>query len=200
MQPHQSNEVDSRSPRSLSELFLCFTWLAVQSVGGAAPIAQRELVDRKRWLTPQQFLEDWTVAQIMPGPNVVNLSLILGDRHFGVRGAVTALAGMTIVPLIIILCIAVAYTQYASYPVVENALRGMGAVAAGLIIGTGLKLLSMLKTNPIGIPAAVFFVCATFVLIAFLHWPLLMVLLSAGGTATLWAWMRLILAERRKTS
>ncbi len=199
MQSHRPNEADTCSPRSLSELFLCFTWLAVQSVGGAAPIAQRELVERKRWLTTQEFLEDWTVAQIMPGPNVVNLSLILGDRHFGLRGAVAALAGMTVVPLCIILCIAVAYTHYASYPVVENALRGMGAVAAGLIVGTGLKLLSMLKTNPIGLPVAIFFVFTTFVLIAILHWPLLTVLLSVGITATLWAWVRLLISEGRKT-
>lgn len=200
MQSSSSTMADKCSPRSLRELFLCFTWLAVQSVGGAAPIAQRELVERKRWLTPQEFLDDWTVAQIMPGPNVVNLALILGDRHFGLTGAVVALAGMTAVPLLFILSIAVAYTHYASYPVVENALRGMGAVAAGLIIGTGLKLLSMLKRNPIGLPAAAIFVCLTFVLIALLQWPLVTVLLGVGVTATLWAWVRLIIAEKHKAS
>ncbi len=200
MQPSSSNMPEKRSPRSLGEIFLCFTWLAVQSVGGAAPIAQRELVERKRWLTSQEFLDDWTVAQIMPGPNVVNLSLILGDRHFGLRGAAAALAGMIVVPLLFVLCIAIVYTQYASYPVVENALRGMSAVAAGLIVGTGLKLLAMLKKNPIGLPSAMFFVCATFVLIALLHWPLLAVLLSMGATASLLAWIRLLIAERHKTS
>lgn len=200
MQSSSSNMADKCSPHSLSEIFLCFTWLAVQSVGGAAPIAQRELVERKRWLTPQEFLDDWTVAQIMPGPNVVNLALILGDRHFGLPGAAAALAGMTAVPLLFILAIAIVYTHYASYPVVESALRGMGAVAAGLIIGTGLKLLAMLKRNPIGLPAAMIFVCLTFVLIALLQWPLVAVLLGVGVTATLWAWARLFVAERHKAS
>ncbi|MDF3823594.1 chromate transporter, partial [Leptospira sp. 96542] len=82
------------APRSCGDLFLSFTVLALQGFGGVAAVAQRELVERKRWMTNTQFVEEWAVAQIMPGPNLVNLSLMLGARHFGVRGALSALAGM----------------------------------------------------------------------------------------------------------
>jgi len=55
-------------------------------------------VEKRRWLTPRQFVEDWAVAQIMPGPNVVNLSMMIGGRHFGLSGALAALAGITDCP------------------------------------------------------------------------------------------------------
>ena len=74
-------------PASLADLFFSFTWLALQGFGGVLAVIQREMVERKRWLTQEQFLEDWAVAQIMPGPNVVNLSLMVGGRHFGLPGA-----------------------------------------------------------------------------------------------------------------
>src|SRR5690348_16416108 len=86
-------------PQSLTELFVAFTLLALQGFGGVLAIVQRELVERKRWLTHEEFIEDWAVAQIMPGPNVVNLSLMLGGRWFGLPGALTALAGLLAVPL-----------------------------------------------------------------------------------------------------
>ena len=85
-------------PHSLRELFWAFTWLALQGFGGVLAVVQRELVERKRWLTREQFVEDWAVAQIMPGPNVVNLSMMIGDRHFGLSGAIAALAGMLALP------------------------------------------------------------------------------------------------------
>ena len=82
------------APRSRADLFWSFSWLALQGFGGVLAVVQRELVERKRWLTREQFVEDWAVAQIMPGPNVVNLSMMIGDRHFGLSGALAALAGI----------------------------------------------------------------------------------------------------------
>ena len=78
-------------PASLADLFFSFTWLALQGFGGVLAVIQREMVERKRWLTQEEFLEDWAVAQIMPGPNVVNLSLMVGGRYFGLPGALAAL-------------------------------------------------------------------------------------------------------------
>ena len=74
-------------PRSPTDLFWSFTWLALQGFGGVLAIVQREMVEKKQWLTREEFVEDWAVAQILPGPNVVNLSLMIGDRYFGLRGA-----------------------------------------------------------------------------------------------------------------
>ena len=96
-----------RVPGSPGELFSVFTRLALQGFGGVLPIAQRELVERERWLTREQFLELLAVAQVMPGPNVVNLALIFGDRAFGLRGALTALTGMLLLPLGVVLALTV---------------------------------------------------------------------------------------------
>ena len=178
-------------PGSLADLFISFTVLALQGFGGVLAVAQRELVERKRWLTNEEFLEEWSVAQIMPGPNIVNLSLMIGARHFGLAGALAALAGMLALPLVLVLLIALVYAQYASHPDVTGALRGMGAVAAGLIIATGFKLSSALKANPLGIPACLVLGGACFAGIALLHWPLAYVLLSLGALACFLAYRKL---------
>ena len=85
-------------PHSLLALFLAFNHVALQGFGGVLTIIQREMVDKRRWLTQQQFVEDWAVSQILPGGNVINLCIILGNRYFGWRGAVVALAGILVVP------------------------------------------------------------------------------------------------------
>jgi len=91
------------APQSPLDLFLSFTVLALQGFGGVLAVVQRELVEKKRWLTREEFVEDWAVAQVMPGPNVINLSLMIGARSFGFVGAMAALAGMLVVPLVVVL-------------------------------------------------------------------------------------------------
>ena len=98
-------------------------------------VVQRELVEKKRWLTLEEFVEDWAVAQIMPGPNVVNLAVMLGDRYFGWRGAVAALSGILVAPFFIVLGLAALYVDFARLPVAVGAMHGMSAVAAGLVQG-----------------------------------------------------------------
>ena len=90
-------------PASLTDLFVSFTWLALQGFGGVLAVVQRELVENKRWMTKEEFVEEWAVAQIMPGPNVVNLAITLGSRWFGWRGALVALAGLLTCPLLVVL-------------------------------------------------------------------------------------------------
>jgi chromate transporter len=85
-------------PTSLADIFFSFTVLALQGFGGVVAIVQREMVERKRWLTNEEFVEDWAVAQIMPGPNVINLCLMIGNRYFGLPGALMALAGLLMIP------------------------------------------------------------------------------------------------------
>ena len=81
--------------------------LALQGFGGVLAVVQRELVEKKRWLTADEFLEDWAVAQVLPGPNVVNLAVMIGDRHFGLRGAAAAFAGLLAAPLVVVMVLAV---------------------------------------------------------------------------------------------
>jgi chromate transporter len=182
---------DLQRPHSRTDLFVSFTWLALQGFGGVLAVVQRELVEKKRWMTREQFVEEWAVAQIMPGPNVVNLSMMIGGRYFGLSGALAALGGMLAAPLAIVLVVAALFGGVSETPVAQGALRGMGAVAAGLIAATGLKLMSALVRNPMGMPACVALATLTFAGVALLRWPLAWVLLGVGGLACAWAWQKL---------
>ncbi len=154
-------------------------------------MAQQELVERKRWLTREQFIELLAVAQVLPGPNIVNLSMMIGDRWFGVRGAMSALAGMLVMPLVVVLVLASLYGRYDSIPAVSGALRGMGVVAAGLVFATALKLLPTLRSNPLGVVTGLGFAVATMLAVTLLHWPLLWVIAGLGSLAIALAWRRL---------
>jgi chromate transporter len=190
--PHSILEDDSpRTPGSPGEIFRVFTRLALQGFGGVLPIAQRELVERERWLTREQFLEMLAVSQVLPGPNVVNLSLMFGDRAFGWRGGLAALGGMLLAPLVVVLLLTIGYAHYAQHPVVAGVLRGMGAVAAGLIFSTGVKLLPALRRNVLGAAPAYAFVALMFACIALLRVPLVWMLGGLGGLAFMLAWRRL---------
>ena len=170
---------------------MSFTYLALQGFGGVLAVVQHELVDRKRWLTKEEFIEEWAVAQIMPGPNVVNLSLMIGARYFGLRGAVAAVSGLMAIPLVLVLLLALVYGQYGHHPMVVGALRGMGAVAAGLIIAAGLKLIDALKKNPLGIAASTALGVACFVGSALLRWPLIYLLTGLGSVGCVLAYRKL---------
>ena len=187
-------------PRSLGELYWAFTILALQGFGGVLAVVQRELVERRRWLTLEEFIEDWAVAQILPGPNVVNMSVMLGDRYFGWRGAVAGFAGMLSVPLVVVLAIAVLLENVADTAAGQGALRGMGAVAAGLIVATGLKLMPALKSSPMGYRPSLGVVALTFTLIGLLRVPLVWVLLGVGSSVCAWAWMCLKQLDERQTA
>jgi chromate transporter len=178
-------------PASTRDLFWSFTVLALQGFGGVVAVVQRELVERKQWLTREEFVEDWAVAQILPGPNVINLSLMLGDRYFGLRGSLAAMAGLTVFPLAIVVVLAIVFSGLSDMPAAQGAMRGMGAAVAGLIAATGLRLLGALRQNVMGMVACGLFCVATFVAIALLRLPLAGVLLGLGGVASLWAWHRL---------
>jgi chromate transporter len=127
-------------PASPMQLFLVFTGLALRGFGGVLPWAQRVLVEERRWLTRDEFLEVLAFGQLLPGPNICNLSIMLGDRWFGWRGAVAALAGMLGAPTVVVLGIGVLYGQFAEEPVIARAVAGMGAVAGGMILATAVKL------------------------------------------------------------
>lgn len=178
-------------PKSLSDLFWSFTKLALQGFGGVVVVAQRELVEKKRWLTHEEFVEDWAVAQILPGPNVLNLALMIGDRRFGLRGAFAAFAGLLTFPLMVVLAMAALFTSISDLPTVQGALRGMGAVAAGMIVAAGLKLIPALKNNVMGEAVCWAFIALTFVAIALLRVPLVWLLLSVGTAACVWAYRQL---------
>jgi chromate transporter len=186
---------DVPRPTRPAELFWAFSHLALQGFGGVYAVAQHELVERRRWLTREAFVEDWAVAQVLPGPNVVNLSLMFGDRLFGLRGALAAVGGLMCFPLLLLLALTVAFDQVQHLAAAQGALRGMGAVAAGLIVTTALKLVSALRRNALGRPAAGLVAVLGFALVALWRVPLPWVLLTVGLPACLLAGWRLAKAE-----
>jgi len=187
-------EVQSPSlprPASLTALFWAISGIALQGFGGVLAVVQRELVEKKQWLTTEEFVEDWAVSQIMPGPNVVNLALIIGDRYFGWRGALAALAGMLTFPLFVVMALTIGLAGIAHLPAVQGALRGMGAVSAGLIAGTGIRLVPALRSNAMGTLACALIAASVFIAIAFLRVPLAWTLLGIGLPAFFWALHRI---------
>jgi len=178
-------------PQSLTDLFVSFTLLALQGFGGVLAVVQREVVERKRWLTQDEFLEDWAVAQIMPGPNVVNLALMIGGRYFGLAGAMASLAGLLAAPLVLVLVLAMLRDRFADVPQVAGALRGMAAVSAGMIGATGLKMTVALSQNPMPLAWCGGIAVLGFVLVGLLQWPLFYVLLGLGGLGCILTYRRL---------
>lgn len=186
-EPGAAAQDKSQRPESKTALFLTFASIALQGFGGVLTIIQREMVEKRRWLSDKEFAEDWAVSQILPGGNVVNLCIILGNRYFGWRGALAALAGILLPPLVIVLLLATAYNHYVYLPEVAGAVRGMGAAAAGLIGAVSLKMLSGLKKNELGAPVCTALIAITFIAVGLLRWPLVYVVLGLGAPAFAYA-------------
>lgn len=180
-----SEESEIRQPQSKTELFVAFTLMALQGVGGVLVIVQHELVNRRKWLTQAQFVEEWSVAQVMPGPNVVNLCLMLGGKYFGLAGALAAVSGLIMAPMLLVLTLAILFGGVSDSAVAQGALKGMGAVSGGLIIATGLKLSKTMPQNPLGLWLAITFAVITFTAVGIFRISLIWVLLGLGLLACL---------------
>lgn len=155
--------------------------LALQGFGGVLVAAQHEFVERRGWLSPAQFVELLAIAQLLPGPNVINLAILLGERHFGWRGVLAALLGMLCLPLVLALVVVSLAQDWLHNPAVQGALRGMGLAAAGLLLGACWKLAQPLKHSALG-PARAFALGAlAFTLVGLLRLPLLPTLLALAA-------------------
>lgn len=180
--------LDTVRPASPWALFVAFSLLALQGFGGVIAIAQRVVVEQRRWLTKTEFLELLAAGQVLPGPNVVNLSLMIGDRFFGWRGALAAMGGMILPPMAVVLAATVLYGRLApDLPALAGALRGMGAVSAGMILATGLKLMGGLAKQPLGRRVGLVYAGMTALAVGALRWPMAAVVLGLGSVAVLHA-------------
>lgn len=182
------SDTSKEVPKSLWELFVFFCLLALQGFGGIVAFIENGLVVKKRWMTREEFLEDWAVARTMPGPPAINMGIIIGARNFGWMGATVAVVGMFLVPSCMVLLLAIAYAQFGTEPRVMDALRGMGAVAAGMIMATGIKLLTALHSNVMGRLVCGIFVVMSFAAVAILHVRVIHVLLILGSVACVYAY------------
>jgi chromate transporter len=179
-------------PRSRTDLFLSFTWLGLQGFGGVLAVVQREIVDRKQWMSLSEFAEEWALAQTLPGPNVVNLSVMFGGRHFGPTGALAALSGLLLIPGLLMLAIVFTFQAFAHLPVVASALHGMGVAAAGMVMAAGWRFMPTMREHPLGLPLALLFAVLSFALAALVHWPLAAVIAVVGSVASLLTCWRLV--------
>lgn len=168
-------------PVDLRRIFIVFSRLALRGFGGVLPWAHRALVEEERWLSEREYLEVLTLAQVLPGPNIFNMGLMIGDRFLGLRGALAAIAGLLAAPLVIVLTLAALYSGLGGDPRTIAALRGMGAVSAGLILAMAIKLFPTQRGNVAGITVA----AAAFIMVGLLHWPLVWVMIGLGPVSVI---------------
>lgn len=181
--PHAGEE--TRAPGSQGELFLAFMKLGLQGFGGVLPVARHALVDNYRWLTMDEFTDIVARCQALPGPNIVNVSICIGSRHFGARGAISACAGLLIAPFVLVLLLSALYSGYSDVPSVANALRGVSAVAAGLVLGTVMRMAASKRLRS----WRTLFGVAAFAAVSWLRLPLALVLAAIVPLSMAAAWL-----------
>jgi chromate transporter len=167
-----------------SALFLSFSRISLSSFGGAIFWARRELVERRGWLTDREFVEIFTLGQLLPGPNVLNVTVIVGHRFAGWTGAAAGVAGFLGWPVLVVVGMGVLYQFYGALSHVQQALAGMSSVAAGLLFATVVKLAMVLPRNW----RPWLFGALAFAGVGVMRWPLLWVMGALAPWAIFVAW------------
>ncbi len=158
---------------SLSELFKGFATIGVLGFGGVAVMARHVIVEKYQWLSEKEYATVLGMGQVLPGANVVNASVIIGDRFQGVRGSLVSVLGIMLFPVLILMALAMLYNRFSDLPAVSIALTGAGAAAAGMVIATGLKMAIKLKPGIAGWLIIGLAIASVLVL----RWPLVYVVL-----------------------
>jgi chromate transporter len=130
----------ARSP-GLGEIFVGFLTVGLCGFGGIFYWLRRMVVERRRWLTAEEFAEYFGLCSFLPGPGLINLSVLIGRKFQGPLGALAAFTGLLCVPVAIAVSFAALYTRFEYLAAVRSLLSGVGAAAAGLVIATALKML-----------------------------------------------------------
>jgi len=159
---------NARQSVSKRELFLGFLKIGLLGFGGIAPWARHVIIEERRWLTEKEFAAILGIGQILPGPNTMNASVMIGDRFQGIGGVLACLLGQMAMPLVIVTSLAVVYQRFASVPEVKAALIGAAAGASGLVLGTALKMAQKIKPSPLALLVGLL----AFAAIGILQWPL----------------------------
>lgn len=168
---------------TLGELFGGFFRIGVTGFGGVLPLTHHMLVIDKKWLREEEFAEMLALGQILPGPNVVNLSVAVGRRFHGPRGALAALIGLLLAPFCIAMALMLLYREHQASPTLQGLLSGLAPAATGLLFGMGLRLAAKLERAG----WVLFFALLTFVCVGIMRWPLLLSLLGLVPLAVFWA-------------
>jgi chromate transporter len=171
----------------LIDLALAFLKIAMVSLGGGMSAwSLRVIVEERRWLTNDEFLAAVTLCRLLPGPNQVNMAVYVGTRHRGLAGAASALAGLTLVPLVIVVGLGLLYFANRQMPALQATMNGLVAAAAGMTLSVGVKLAGQYRRDL----GAVVLATAAFAAVAALRWPLLLVLAALAPIGIAWYWPR----------
>lgn len=178
-------ELAAKRP-TLAELFVAFFTMAVIGFGGVMPWARRIIVEQRRWMTPEAFNEVFALCQFLPGPNIVNFSIVFGSRIHGARGAVVAILALMGPPTLIAMVLGALYAQFGHFEALQRILSGLAASAAGLILSTAIKMLiPIVRTRSF---ASLLVVVAAFISVGVLRWPIQWVLLGLAPLSIGLAW------------
>jgi chromate transporter len=163
------------APRVVSkgELFAGFLKIGLLGFGGIAPWARHVIVEERRWVTDKEFAAILGIGQILPGPNTMNASVMIGDRFQGIGGVLACLVGQIAMPLVIVTVLALVYQRFVSIPEVNAALVGAAAGAAGLVLGTALRMIQKIRPSR----SALLVTLVVFAAVGVLGWPLVPVVL-----------------------
>jgi len=171
---------------SAREIFLTFTRIGASGFGGVNFWIRRVLVQEKRWITDHEYLEGLALGQIIPGPNVYNLTVMIGYRFGGVRGAFAAIACLLGPPIAVLLALGLLYQRYSALPILQRALAGMSAVAAGLLLANAVSLAVALPRRA----RPWIFLVLAFAGVGIMRWPLLYVMGALAPFAMASVWRR----------
>jgi len=170
----------------LFDLFVAFLQISLSGFGGAINWAHRALVEKRRWMSDEDFTETLGLCQFLPGPNIVNFAMCLGQRQHGLTGALAALAGVMAVPLAIFIVLGAFYTQFGSMALIHGVLSGISAAAAGFMITVGIRLARPHR----GRALSLLFGSAAFLGMGLLRFPLVDVMLALAPASIAIAWAR----------
>jgi chromate transporter len=171
---------------SLLSIALAFAAISSTSFGGGQKASIRRQVTSRGWMDGEVFMDGLELAQVLPGPNILNLAIYCGQKVRGLPGAVAAFLGASIPPFAIILIAGALYFKFASNPFVHGALRGCAVGALGLTIGNALEL----SWDERGDWLRVLLLVVTALVVAFFRMPLLLVLVVFGGIGMVHEYVR----------
>lgn len=132
------------------QLFVAFAKIALSGFGGVIAWSRRILVQDRGWLSPHEFTEVLALCQVMPGPNIVNMSVVLGARWAGLAGAVAALTGLIGPPMLLMIGAGMLYRRFGDLPQLRGLLSGLAAAAAGQIVATSVQLAEPMAKSRFG--------------------------------------------------
>ena len=117
------------TPPSLIALFLAFARMSLASFGGVLVFARRAIVDQHRWMTADEFNETFALCHFLPGPNIVNLSVVFGSRFRGIAGGFAAFAGLVGPPMVVVTVLAALYARFGEVEALRRILSGVSCAA-----------------------------------------------------------------------